>query len=45
MYDNQDEIGRALHKVFKEGKIKREHVWITSKVAPPSTFSQGALIF
>lgn len=44
MYENQDEIGHALHKVFKEGKIKREDVWITSKVAPPSTFPQGMLI-
>ncbi|KAK9908006.1 hypothetical protein WJX75_001418 [Coccomyxa subellipsoidea] len=32
IYENQDEIGHALHKVFKEGKIKREDVWITSNL-------------
>ncbi len=33
MYENQAEIGHALQKVFKEGKIKRDDVWITSKVS------------
>ena len=32
MYGNQAEIGTALTKVFKEGKVKREDVWMTSKV-------------
>ncbi|KAI1711464.1 aldo/keto reductase family domain-containing protein [Ditylenchus destructor] len=31
-YENQREIGAALKKVFAEGKIKREDVFITSKV-------------
>ncbi|CAL8469697.1 g9238 [Coccomyxa elongata] len=32
MYENQAEIGDALHKIFKEGRIKRDDVWITSKL-------------
>ena len=32
MYGNQAEIGQALTAVFKEGKVKREDVWMTSKV-------------
>lgn len=32
MYGNQAEIGIALTQVFKEGKVKREDVWMTSKV-------------
>ena len=32
MYGNQPEIGEALTAVFKEGKVKREDVWMTSKV-------------
>lgn len=32
MYGNQAEIGHALQRVFTEGRIKREDVWITSKV-------------
>ena len=32
MYGNQAEIGEALTAVFKEGKVKREDVWMTSKV-------------
>lgn len=31
-YGNEKEIGQALNKVFSEGKIKREDVWITSKL-------------
>ena len=31
MYGNQDEIGSALAKLMKDGVIKREDVWITSK--------------
>jgi diketogulonate reductase-like aldo/keto reductase len=33
MYKNQSGVGRALSKIFKEGKIKREDIWITSKVS------------
>lgn len=32
IYDNETEIGEAFSKVFSEGKIKREDVWITSKL-------------
>jgi len=32
IYGNEPEIGQALHKVFSEGKIKREDVFITSKL-------------
>ena len=31
-YGNEDEIGEALNKLFSEGKVKREDVWITSKL-------------
>ncbi|XP_078372437.1 aldo/keto reductase slr0942-like isoform X2 [Oculina patagonica] len=31
-YGNEDEIGEALAEVFKEGKLKREDVFITSKL-------------
>jgi len=31
-YENQKEIGQALSEVWKEGKIKREDVFITSKL-------------
>ena len=31
-YGNEAEVGEALNKVFSEGKIKRENVWITSKL-------------
>lgn len=31
-YGNEAEIGEALSEVFKEGKIKREDLWITSKL-------------
>lgn len=29
---NEDEVGEALKEVFSEGKIKREDVFITSKL-------------
>ncbi|CAK0784459.1 hypothetical protein CVIRNUC_007663 [Coccomyxa viridis] len=32
MYGNQAEIGQAMTEVFKEGKVKREDVWMTSKL-------------
>ena len=32
VYENEAEIGEALAGVFKEGKIKREDLWITSKL-------------
>lgn len=31
-YGNEDEIGEVLTEVFKEGKLKREDVFITSKL-------------
>ncbi len=31
-YGNEAEIGESFNKVFSEGKIKREEVWITSKL-------------
>jgi diketogulonate reductase-like aldo/keto reductase len=31
-YDNQKEIGQALSEIWKEGKVKREDVFITSKL-------------
>ena len=32
VYQNEAEIGEALQEVFAEGKIKREEVFITSKL-------------
>ncbi|EFJ36384.1 hypothetical protein SELMODRAFT_141212 [Selaginella moellendorffii] len=32
VYGNQKEIGEALSEVFKSGIVKREDVWITSKL-------------
>ncbi|AZQ43780.1 aldo/keto reductase [Nonlabens ponticola] len=32
IYGNEAEIGEAFAEVFSEGKIKREDVWITSKL-------------
>jgi len=31
-YGNEDAVGKGLSEVFAEGKIKREEVWITSKL-------------
>src|SRR5665647_3602417 len=32
VYGNEKEIGAALQEVFAEGIVKREELWITSKV-------------
>lgn len=32
IYGNEAEIGKAFSEVFSEGKIKRDEVWITSKL-------------
>lgn len=32
MYGNQEGVGRTFTKLFKEGVIKREDIWVTSKV-------------
>lgn len=32
IYGNEAEIGEALSEIFKEGKVKREDLWITSKL-------------
>lgn len=32
IYMNEAEIGEALQEVFKEGKVKREDMFITSKL-------------
>ena len=31
-YGNEKEVGEAFKKIFSEGKVKREDVWITSKL-------------
>ena len=32
IYENESEIGNALQKVIKDGIVKREELWITSKL-------------
>ncbi|KAL9643821.1 hypothetical protein ABK040_013235 [Willaertia magna] len=32
LYGNEKEIGQALQEIFKEGTVKREDLWITSKL-------------
>lgn len=32
LYRNEKQIGEILEKVFKSGKIKREELWITTKI-------------
>ncbi|CAL5229700.1 g13072 [Coccomyxa viridis] len=32
MYDNQDEIGSALERLFSEGVVRRQDLWVTSKL-------------
>lgn len=33
VYNNEPEIGKAFSEIFKEGKVKREDLWITSKLS------------
>jgi alcohol dehydrogenase (NADP+) len=40
-YDNQKEIGHVLKEIFSEGKIKREDVFITSKLPAPNMKPDG----
>jgi alcohol dehydrogenase (NADP+) len=32
IYKNEKEIGEALHKAFRDGLVKREGLWVTSKL-------------
>ncbi|KAI4127493.1 MAG: hypothetical protein LQ347_004581, partial [Umbilicaria vellea] len=32
VYGNEDEVGRGLAEAFKSGKVKRENVFITTKL-------------
>jgi diketogulonate reductase-like aldo/keto reductase len=32
IYDNEEEVGQAFREVFAEGRIKREDVFVTSKL-------------
>ena len=32
VYGNEDEVGQGLAEAFKSGKVKREHVFITTKL-------------
>jgi aldehyde reductase len=39
-YENEDEVGKALRQAIKDGKVKREDLFITSKVWP-NWFAKG----
>jgi len=41
VYNNEAEIGTALKEVFAEGKIKRENIFITSKLRAGGTEPSG----
>ncbi len=43
IYKNEKEIGEALHKAFSDGMVKREELWITSKLWNDSHLSQDVL--
>jgi len=32
VYENEPEVGEALHKAFTDGLVKREDLWVTSKL-------------
>ncbi len=34
-YGNEDAVGEAFSSIFKEGKVTRKDVWITSKLNNP----------
>lgn len=40
-YSNQKDLGRALKEIFSKGKIKREEVFLTSKVSVGSLTRNG----
>ncbi len=42
-YGNEAEIGEALAEIFKEGKVKREDLWITSKLWNDSHLKQDVI--
>ena len=33
MYQNEDEIGEVLQKLYKDGVVKREDIFLTSKLS------------
>lgn len=37
-YKNEAEVGEALSEAFKEGLVKREDLFVTTKVPPPPSF-------
>ncbi len=43
IYKNEKEIGNALQKAFKEGWIKREEIWVTSKLWNDSHLKKDVL--
>lgn len=43
VYMNEAEIGEALQEVFKEGKVKREEIFITSKLWSTAHSSEDVL--
>ncbi len=42
-YGNEAEIGEALAEIFEEGKVKREDLWITSKLWNDSHLKQDVI--
>lgn len=43
IYGNEAEIGQALAEIFEEGKVKREDLWITSKLWNNSHLKQDVI--
>lgn len=46
LYSNQEPVGEALKQLFEAGEVKRDEIWVTSKVAfyPPAADGENLWI-